>query len=127
MFFKTTCPTCELAWPYLERLRRRAGAIPIVAISQDPPSETRAFARGLGVELTTVYDPPPWAASEAAGLTNVPAFFVVDANGRIRESFLGFQKAKLEELASRGEHAPGGAPREPLFLPDEPVPEMRPG
>ena len=51
--FKTTCPTCELAWPYLERIRRisddsmkdgKAVGLSVVAIAQDDPTKSRAFA-----------------------------------------------------------------------------------
>ena len=124
VFFKTTCPTCELLWPYLERLRMRVGeSLAIVAVSQDPPNQTERFSLEQGTDVPTLYDPPPWRASEAVGIENVPAMFLVGQNGRIRDTILGFQKAKLEELATarfgNGEH--------PLFRPDEKVPELRPG
>ncbi|HEY6050878.1 MAG TPA: redoxin family protein [Thermoanaerobaculia bacterium] len=124
VFFKTTCPTCELLWPYLERLRRRVGGnLEIVAVSQDEPPETERFAREQKSQVRTVYDLPPWSASEEVGLENVPTMFLVGGDGRIRETVLGFQKAKLEELASKGS-ANGG---HPLFRPDDRVPEIRPG
>ena len=119
VFFKTTCPTCELLWPYLDRLRKRVGSdLEIVGVSQDAPRETAKFSREAGAEVPIVYDPPPWRASEAVGLENVPTMFLVGDDGRIRETILGFQKAKLEELA---------ASNDPLFRPDEKVPEIRPG
>ncbi len=124
VFFKTTCPTCELLWPYLDRLRRRVGdKIEIVGVSQDGRQETDQFSRDLATDIRTVYDPPPWRASEEMGLENVPTMFLVGEDGRIRETILGFQKAKLEELASGGS-ANGG---HPLFRPDENVPQVRPG
>ena len=48
---------------------------------------------------------------------------VVGQDRRIRETILGFQKAKLEELA----FARSGNGGHPLFQPDEKVPELRPG
>jgi peroxiredoxin len=129
VFFKTTCPTCELAWPFVGRLRKRAGGGPfaIIGVSQDPPAETEAFSASLGTSVPTLYDPPPWNASESLGLESVPTFFLVDSEGRIRERFEGFQKAKLEELAARAAAEGGAAASGPLFLPDERVPELRPG
>jgi thiol-disulfide isomerase/thioredoxin len=124
VFFKTTCPTCELLWPYLDRLRQRVGAnLEIVGVSQDGRRETELFSRDQAADVRTVYDPPPWRASEEVGLENVPTMFLVGEDGRIRETILGFQKAKLEELAS-ARSANGG---HPLFRPDEKVPEVRPG
>jgi len=102
VFFKTTCPTSELSWPHLERLRRIAStALPIFAVSQDERPETAAFNDRLGVHVETLYDPSPWKASAALGLTNVPTFFLVAPGGRIRETVVGFQRPKLEALAKR--------------------------
>lgn len=128
-FFKTTCPTCELAWPYLERLRRLAegGQLSLVAVSQDEPQPTEEFNARLATRIPTLYDPPPWHASDAVGLTSVPTLFLV-ADGRIRQTLVGFEKQKLEELAG-GAAVPGraGNGTRTLFRPDEPVPALRPG
>ena len=47
-FFKTTCPTSELAWPYLERIRKigEGGSLTLLAISQDDPEATREYKPG---------------------------------------------------------------------------------
>ena len=55
-------------------------------------------------------------------------FFLVDEAGRIRETVVGFQRGKMEELAKRaaeraGRHTPGAS----LFLAGETVPALRPG
>ena len=127
-FFKTTCPTCELTWPYLERLRVLAGdgGVAVVAVSQDDPGRTEAFNERLSTRIPTLYDPPPWRASDAVGVTSVPTLFLV-AEGRIRETLMGFEKRKWEDLAVRAA-APGrDGVREALFRPEEKVPALRPG
>jgi peroxiredoxin len=128
-FFKTTCPTCELMWPYLERLAQRSnGGGSVIAVSQDDVAETESFNERLGVGVRTLYDGPPWKASEALGLSNVPTLFLVDREGRIRETIEGFQKAKMEELARRlTGRKPSQGPAESLFRPGESVPALRPG
>lgn len=127
VFFKTTCPTSELAWPHLERIRRiAADALPIFAVSQDGPSETAAFNERLGVRVETLYDPPPWRASAALGLTNVPTFFLVAPGGRIRETIVGFQRPRLEALAKRAGKLSGrGSVR--LFPIGQKIPLIVPG
>ena len=101
-FFKTTCPTSELAWPYFDRIRRiGARSLAVFAVSQDDRPETARFNERLGVDVETLYDPSPWKASAALGLTNVPTFFLVGPGGRIRETVVGFQRPKLETLAAR--------------------------
>jgi thiol-disulfide isomerase/thioredoxin len=126
--FKTTCPTCELTWPYLDRIRRAAegGGLRVVAVSQDPPGPTRAFGERLGARLETVYDPEPWPASDALGVTNVPTLLRVGPDGVVAESVVGFDRARMEGLASRAA-ALAGRPASPLFAPHERVPALKAG
>ena len=127
-FFKTTCPTCELAWPFLDRVRRAAEGSPlsVVAVSQDAPEEARQFAARTGTAIPTLFDPPPWKGSQAVGLESVPTFLLVAPDGRVRETSVGFQKSIMVSLAARAAQL-AGRPPAPLFRPGESVPEMRPG
>jgi peroxiredoxin len=127
-FFKTTCPTCELAWPYFERIRRigDGGPLSVLAVSQDDPETTRRFNEDLGIQIRTLYDAEPWAASEALGLTIVPTFLVVGASGLVRDSAVGFQRDKMEEFAGLAARL-AGRPADPLISPGESVPAWKPG
>lgn len=133
--FKTTCPTCELTWPYLERIRRigedtekdgGAAGLAVVAVAQDDPPESRAFARRLGTRLETVYDASPWPASEALGVTAVPTLFRVGADGVVAETVVGFDRERLRGLARRAAALAGKPPVE-LFLPHDAAPAIKPG
>ena len=126
-FFKTTCPTSELTWPYLERIRRIGGAaFPIYAVSQDDRPATRAFHERLGVKVETLYDPEPWPASAALGLTNVPTLFLVGAGGRVRATIVGFQRPRIEGLARRATKLAGRSSAR-IFRIGERVPFLVPG
>jgi hypothetical protein len=126
-FFKTTCPTCELTWPYLERLRRASegSGLSFVAVSQDSPAWSDDFQKRLGTHLVTVYDPEPWRASEAAGLETVPTLFFVGPGGRVEEIIVGFQRAGLESFAARASAL--GGQKGPLFTPSDTAPGVKPG
>ncbi len=126
-FFKTTCPTSELAWPYLDRVRRIGeGGLSVVAVSQDDPVETAGFSSRLDLAIPTLYDAEPWPASEALGLTVVPTFLLVGGDHVILDSAEGFARSKMEEFAAR---AAGLAGRTgvSLFEPGENVPAIKPG
>jgi peroxiredoxin len=127
-FFKTTCPTSELAWPYLARVRKigEGGGLSVLAVSQDDPETTARFYEDLGVAIPTLYDREPWKASEAVGLTNVPAFFVVGTDGLLRDASVGFQRHKMEEFAELAADR-AGRRAAALFLPGENVPALKPG
>jgi len=127
-FFKTTCPTCELAWPYLDRIRRigEGGSLSIRAVSQDEPETTRRFYEELGVRIPTLYDAEPWTASETLGLAAVPTFLMVGSDGVLRDSAVGFQRDKMEEFAGLAARL-AGRPPAALFSPGEDVPAWKPG
>jgi peroxiredoxin len=127
-FFHTECPTSEMAIPFLERLRAigEDRGLTVVAVSQDDPHETEEFRRRLGVRVDTLYEPPPWKASEALGLASVPTFVSVGVTGRVEKLVVGFQKERLEAYAERAA-ALAGRPSRPFFRPEENVPAIRPG
>jgi peroxiredoxin len=126
--FKTTCPTCELTWPFLERIRRAAegGTFSIVAVTQDDPAKTRAFASRLRTKLETLFDREPWPASNALGVENVPTLFRVGPDGVIAETIVGFDRAGMEGLARRAAKAAGRPPAE-LFHASDHAPPFKPG
>jgi thiol-disulfide isomerase/thioredoxin len=127
-FFKTTCPACALAWPYLDRVQRlgEGGGLSILAVSQDDPETTARFYAGLGVAIPTLYDPDPWPASEALGLTAVPTFLLVGEDRVVLDRAEGFQRSKMEQFAEQAARL-AGRPAEALFSPDENVPAIKPG
>ena len=117
-FFKVSCPTCQLAMPFLDRLAQ--GALRVIAVSQNDAKTTRQFHDRFGISMLTLLDPvAPFAASNAFDLTNVPSLFVIEADGRISQSFAGFSKA---DFAALGERA--GAP---VFRASDAVPEWKAG
>ena len=118
--FKTTCPTCEFTWPYLERLRESAGptGLRILAVSQDPPDKAAAFNARLGSRVETAFDLQPWPTSDRLGVDTVPSFFRVTADGRLADTAVGFSRDKMEGFAQRAAAA-AGKPYEKLFRPGD--------
>ena len=119
VFFKVSCPTCQFALPYLERLAK--GGLRFVAISQDKAEATIRLRQKLGITFETWLDRGDlgYPASNAFGLTNVPSIFLVEADGRISFSTMGFSKRDFEVLGERA-----GVPP---FGPGEQVPEWKSG
>lgn len=128
-FFKNSCPTCQLAFPFLQRLFERVEGAPVGfwGISQDDPDATKAFAQQWGIGFPLLPDTPGYPVSNAFGLANVPTLYLVEADGRIAWSSVGFVKSDLEALAAdlrRRLRVPGVAP---LFVEADGVPELKPG
>ena len=96
-FYKDTCPVCQMTLPYLNRIR--GGKLKVAAVSQDNGARSAAFERDWGIEYGTLIDPADeYKASNAFGITHVPAMFVIDTGRKIVWASVGFVRADLEGL-----------------------------
>lgn len=129
-FFKASCPVCQFTFPFLERLYKRYGgdSVTFLGIAQDDASATREFAKEFGASFPMALDEKQkgYPASNAYGLTSVPTIFLIETDGTVKISCMGFDKKDLEsiaaELAERKKIAPAA-----LFRANESVPDHKPG
>ena len=121
VFFKVSCPTCQLAFPFLERLHVTGTGLRLVGVSQDERKPTAQFAERFGVTFPILLDlaAEGYRASNAYGLTHVPAVFAIEPDGTISHSWTGFSRADIEKLALGA-----GAV---VFRPQEDVPAWKAG
>lgn len=128
VFFKVSCPTCQFAAPFLERLHETyAGPkFTLFGISQDDARDTRDFFKEFDVEFPSLIDADGYPVSNQYGITNVPTIFLIAPDGKIQVSSVGFEKKGLEEIAAEAARATGAPPKS-LFKPSEAVPEIKPG
>jgi peroxiredoxin len=134
-FFKVSCPTCQYALPFLERLHKAygmAGATPalpvrVVGVSQNNARDTAAFMKQFGVTFPVLLDElDSYPVSNAYGLTNVPTVFWIADDGEIEISSVGWLKKDFEEMNRKmAEH--DKAPLAAVFQPGEEVRDFRAG
>jgi peroxiredoxin len=128
-FFKTSCPICQLTWPYLERLHRAYGAkaVHVVGISQNDADSSRAYyAEHGGATFDLLLDPEPtFAASNAFAVESVPHLVLLSPEGRIEDVFAGWSKARMEALGAR--FASKEVPFVPVVPPGDPVRDFSAG
>jgi len=100
-FFKVSCPTCQLAFPFLDRIGK--GSLPVVAVSQDSERAIRQFHQTYGVSLLTLLDREEdgYPVSNGFGIEFVPTIFLVEPDGVISTVVEGFRKADLESIGLR--------------------------
>jgi len=128
-FFKVSCPVCQYAFPYLERLHRayRQKGYTLVGVSQNDAKETAAFNKEFGVTFPVLLDElSRYPVSNAYGLTNVPTLFWIASVGEIEVSSVGWLKADLEEINRKMAEA-GKISVTPVFKPGEDVADFRAG
>jgi peroxiredoxin len=102
-FFKVSCPVCQFAFPYYERLarvHREEKGVTVLGICQNKVSDAKAFAREYGVTFPIALDNDAngYEVSNAYGLTNVPTLFYIAPSGEIEVSSVGWSKGEVEEI-----------------------------
>ena len=127
-FFKISCPVCQFTFPFLERLHQRygSGGATFLGISQDEERATKSFASEYNVTFPIVLDDNGYPVSNVYGLTNVPTIFLIETDGKVKVSSMGFDKKDLETIASHLAERKKIA-LTPLFRPDEVIPSNKPG
>ena len=128
-FFKVSCPTCQYALPFLDRLYKAYGhkGVKIVGVSQNGAKETTEFNRQFGITLPVLLDDTKrYPASNAYGLTNVPSIFWVAQDGEIELSSVGWVKSDFDTINRKMAEADKVAPAV-VFKPGEDVRDFRAG
>jgi peroxiredoxin len=128
-FFKVSCPTCQYAFPFFERLHKVYGSkgVTLVGVSQNDAKETAAFIKEFGITFPVLLDDTrSYLVSNAYGLTNVPSIFWIAQDGEIEISSVGWLKADFEEINRRMAEAGKIAPAT-VFRPGEDVRDFRAG
>ena len=120
VFFKISCPVCQFALPYLERIRENAN-IRIYGISQNNAEDTRQFLKSYRLHLPVLLDEAArgYPASNGFGISQVPSQFQLASDGSITHAWEGWSKADMETLGERAGM--------PMLRSGEIVPAMLPG
>ncbi len=127
VFFKTTCATCDLAFPYLNRLRAvYPDGWRLWAISQDPMDRTLPYVARMGIDYPVLIDAPAYYASKLYDPPATPTVFLIGPDGRVQFSTYGFSKDDVNEIAGRIARYVGADPQV-IAPPDDGRPAFKPG
>ena len=125
-FYKFSCPTCQLALPYIQKIYEAYGdAFHFAAIAQDGPEKTEEFAKEYKLTIPILMDQEPYPVSRQYKLESVPSIFLVNPDRTIRYAGQGFVKEELSNLADILAEK-SSRPQIDLFGNDN-VPEFKPG
>lgn len=124
LFYKVTCPTCQLVAPVAERL---ASAAPgrLMGVAQDPPERVDAFAREYRLTFPSVSDTEPYDTSNAYGIRTVPTLFVIGKKA-VAEVVESWDREGWNRVGAYFGSATGSA-SEPLSAEGDGLPPFRPG
>ena len=128
-FFKVSCPTCQYAFPFYERLFQayKNRNATILGISQNNTQDTAAFAKEFSITFPLLLDDTSsYPVSNAYGLTNVPTLFWIAADGEIELTSVGWAKPEFEEVNRRMAQS-GSVVAVPMFREGDDVRDYRGG
>ena len=127
-FFKVSCPVCKFTFPFLERLyqRYKSDSVTFLGVSQDSASASRDFAQSQGVTFPILLEESSYTVSNAYGLSMVPTIFLIEPDGTVKISSMGFIKGDLESIADALADRQN-ITRTSVFLKTESVPANKPG
>jgi peroxiredoxin len=129
VFFKISCPVCQYALPYFQRIYNNYGGknFSILGVSQNEKRDTAEFMKRYGVTFPVLMDDTKtFPVSNAYGLTNVPTAFWISADGVIEISSVGWARQEFEEMVRKAASATGDATK-PVFQPTEQIADFRAG
>ena len=124
-FFKISCPVCQFAMPYAERMFQAAKGkkVTVIGVSQDNHKATAAFMKEYRLTLPVALDDTnTYPASNAYGLTTVPNFFLVNPSGQIEVASVGWSREEVDRIYHSIMAEPKPAP---FFHAGERVPELK--
>jgi len=128
-FFKVSCPTCQYAFPFIQRLFAGYGdsKVTIVGISQNDVPDTKRFTSEFQITFPIALDDiKKYPVSNSFGLTNVPTLFWISPSGEIELTSIGWSKPEMEQLNQRLAASTGRGLIQ-LFRPGESVAEFKAG
>jgi peroxiredoxin len=102
VFFKVTCPVCQFALPFLDRIHS-PGRLSIYTMSQDDAEDTRDFNREFGIAAPTLLDSEDdrFPVSNAYGISTVPTSFLIETDGTISRILEGWNKKEVEWFGAK--------------------------
>ncbi|MCS7197042.1 MAG: TlpA family protein disulfide reductase [Aquificaceae bacterium] len=126
VFYKTTCPTCQLTLPFVEKLYQLyRNHVSVWGIVQDPEQEAFKFAQKYNLNFPQLIDYPGYEVSMEYRVQVVPTLYLVEEGGGVEfvsNSFVKADLKKLNELLASF----AGIPPLDLFA-GQSVPEQKPG
>lgn len=100
IFFKTSCPTCQYAWPFYERLHMayKEKGLEVRGVSQHDRERTVQFALAFGATFPHLID-DSLKVSKVYDPEFVPTAFLIGDGKVILETLVSWNRAELDRVS----------------------------
>ena len=127
--YKSSCQASKTAFPFLQRLANRYGesGLTVYGIAQDSANVTRSFGRRLELDIPILVEGPDYPVTLAYDVVATPTVFLIDRDGSVAWTSMGFMKPQMNDLADTIAKMLGLAPEPLVTDADADVPMFVPG
>lgn len=123
--WRTECPTCRLALPFVERLHERYPKARFVGIAQNRLEEVEEYSSANGLTFTNLAD-DNLSFSRTMDIDYVPNFALIDTENIVLTTGIAWDAEKFEDINKTLAQLTG-AMATPLLNPSDKVPPFKPG
>ena len=127
--YKSSCASSKQMFPFLERLSKRHGTdgLTVLGVSQDSANITRSFARRYGITFPLVLEGDDYPVSRAFDIMATPTVFLIEPDGTVAYTTMGFMKPALDALGDAVADALGKPHQALVTTDDADLPMFVPG
>lgn len=127
--YKSSCQASKTVFPFLQRLADRYAdaGLTVYGIAQDSANVTGSFARRLDLSIPMLIEGPEFPVTLAYDVVATPTVFLIDRDGSVAWTSMGFMKPQINELAETVARVLGQEPEPLVTDADADVPMFVPG
>jgi thiol-disulfide isomerase/thioredoxin len=123
--WRTECPTCRLALPFVERLHERYPKAKFIGIVQNRAEEIEEYTAANGLTFNNLAD-DNLSFSRSMDIDYVPNFALIDTDNIVLSTGIAWDAEKFEDINKRLAQMTG-ALATPLLSSKDQVPAFKPG
>jgi peroxiredoxin len=118
--YKSSCQASKAMLPALNRFHQRFAdhGLTVYGLSQDSANVTKSFARRYGITYPILIDTSDYAMSRTFDIFATPTVYLIEPDGMVAASLMGFFRQQVNELADKVA-SELGLPPQPLITDDE--------
>jgi thiol-disulfide isomerase/thioredoxin len=127
--YKSSCAASKAMMPLLNRIADRYGndGLTVYGVAQDSPNVTRSFIRRTGVSYPILVEGDDYPISRAFDIFATPTVYVIDKNGEITYTTMGFLREQVNDIAAAAAAAVGREAEPIVSANEEDIPRFVPG
>ena len=127
--YKASCAASKAMMPLLNRLNDRYAekGLAVYGVAQDSANVTRSFVRRSGTNYPILIEGEEYPLSRAFDIFATPTVYVIDRDGQITYSTMGFMRDQVNDIAAAVTAALGLEAETIVSDDEEDIPRFVPG